>query len=134
MSGMENKVKSQPGLAGLGNTALIEKLIVLLLFFAFLAGVLMVLLPFGIGLLFGAIIAISTWPLREWMRRRGLSPFMSATLLLLLLLAFVAVPVLLLAPRMAGDLTRVLDVCEPGCRRAPRHPAGWTLFPSWATP
>lgn len=126
---MEQKVKSQPGLAGLGNTALIEKLIVLLLFFAFLAGVLMVLLPFGIGLLFGAIIAISTWPLREWMRRMGLSPVMSATLLLLLLLAFVAVPVLLLAPRMAGDLTRVLDVVRTWLQTSPPPPSWLDAIP-----
>jgi predicted PurR-regulated permease PerM len=114
---------------GLGNAALIEKSIVLLLFLAFLAGVLMVLLPFGIGLLFGGVIAISTWPLRQWMRRTGFSPAVSATLLLLGLLAFVAVPVLLLAPGLAGDLTRIMDVVRSWLQTSPPPPAWLEALP-----
>ncbi len=119
---MDRNVEPDRGLAGLGNTALIEKLIVLLLFLAFLTGVLMVLLPFGIGLLFGAIIAIAAWPLRHWMRRMGFSPVLSATILLVGLLAFVAVPVLLLAPGLAGDLTRVMDVVRHWLETSPPPP------------
>ncbi|MFN3888770.1 MAG: AI-2E family transporter [Beijerinckiaceae bacterium] len=119
---MERSQGNGRGFDPLGNTALIEKLIVLLLFLAFLTGVMMVLLPFGIGLLFGGIIAIATWPLREWMRRAGLSPFFSATFLLIGLLAFVAVPVLLLAPGLAGDLTRILDVVRQWLQSAPPPP------------
>lgn len=119
---MDRKVESDSGLAGLGNTALIEKLLVLLLFLAFLTGVLMVLLPFGIGLLFGAIIAIVAWPLRQWMRRVGFSPVISATILLVGLLAFVAVPVLLLAPGLAGDLARIMDVVRNWLATSPAPP------------
>lgn len=126
---MERKGEPAGGLGGLGNTALIEKLIVLLLFLAFLTGVLMVLLPFGIGLMFGGVIAISTWPLREWMRRVGLSPVMSATLLLVGLLAFVAIPVMLLAPGLAGDLTRTLDVLRNWLQTSPPPPAWLDSIP-----
>ena len=126
---MDRKVEPDFRLAGLGNTALIEKLIVLLLFLAFLTGVFMVLLPFGIGLLFGGVIAISTWPLREWMRRIGLSPVLSATLLLLGLLAFVAIPVLLLAPRLAGDLTQIMDVARGWLQSSPPPPVWIDAIP-----
>jgi predicted PurR-regulated permease PerM len=121
---MERGGGNGKGFDPLGNTALIEKLIVLLLFLAFLAGVLMVLLPFGIGLLFGAIIAISTWPLREWMRQIGIGPVVSATILLIGLLGFVAIPVLLLAPGLAGDVTKVLDVGRVWLQTSP-PPPGW---------
>ncbi|MBX9759063.1 MAG: AI-2E family transporter [Beijerinckiaceae bacterium] len=126
---MDDRRQPLSGLGGLGNTALIEKSIVLILFLAFAAGVLMVLLPFGIGLLFGGVIAISTWPLREWMRRAGLSPGVSATLLLIGLLAFVAIPVLLLAPRLVGDVTRVLDVVRVWLQTSPPPPVWLEAIP-----
>ena len=119
-----DQIRKRPaGRGGLENVALIEKSIVLLLFLAFLAGVLMVLLPFGIGLLFGGVIAIATWPLRQWMRAAGLSPALSAGILLIGLLAFFAIPVLLLAPRLGGDITHVLDVARGWLQTSPPPPA-----------
>ena len=138
---MEQRRATPRAPGGLGNAALIEKSIVLLLFLAFIAGVMMVLLPFGIGLLFGGVIAISTWPLRQWMRRRGLSPGVAATLLLIGLLAFVAVPVALLAPGLAGDVTRIMDVVRSWLQTSPPPPVwleaipfvGETLKGHWVT-
>lgn len=126
---MDRKLEPDRGLAGLGNTALIEKMIVLLLFLAFVTGVFMVVLPFGIGLVFGTIIAIAAWPLRQWMRSLGLSPVLSATILLVGLLAFVAVPVLLLAPGLAGDLGRVMDVVRNWLGTSPPPPSWIDLIP-----
>lgn len=126
---MSEKERLRKRVRGLDNTALIEKSIVLLLFLAFAAGVFMVLLPFGIGLLFGAIIAIAAWPLRERMRHAGLSPGVVATLLLIGLIAFVAIPVLLLAPRLAGDLARILDLVRNWLQTAPPPPVWLDAIP-----
>ena len=109
-------------LFGLGNAALIEKLIVLLLFLAFLSGLMLVLLPFGVGLMFGGVIAVAAWPLRQALRSIGMSPGWAATVLLGALLAFVAVPILLLAPRLAGETARILDVVRVWLETAPPPP------------
>ena len=109
-------------LSGLGNAALIEKSIVLLLFLAFLSGLMLVLLPFGVGLMFGGVIAVAAWPLRQALRGIGMSSGWAATVLLGALLTFVAVPILLLAPRLAGETARILDVVRVWLETAPPPP------------
>jgi predicted PurR-regulated permease PerM len=84
-------------------TATIEKAVVLLLFLGLLAGLLTVLRPFSVGLMFGGVIAITAWPARNRLTGRGVSPGVAAVLLFLGALALVLVPALLLGPNFAGQ-------------------------------
>ena len=63
-------------------TQLLERAVLLLLFAGLLLGILAVLRPFTTGILFGAILAIAAWPLRDSLLRRGLRRGLVATLLL----------------------------------------------------
>ena len=107
-----------------GNSALVEKAALLLLFLGLLAGVLMVLKPFGVGLMFGGIIAITAWPARNGLTGRGVSPGVAAVLLVLGALALVLVPVLLLGPDLAGQVVRLLDTVRAWLAQSP-EPPGW---------
>ncbi|MBX9702393.1 MAG: hypothetical protein K2X74_23345, partial [Acetobacteraceae bacterium] len=69
--------------ADVGTVRLVERAVILLLLALLLLGVLRVLQPFAIAILFGAFIAIGTWPLRALMVRRGIPRGAAATLLLL---------------------------------------------------
>src|SRR3954449_2694831 len=91
--------------AVIGNTQLIEHAVMLLLFAGLLLGVLAVLQPFATAILFGTILAIAAWPLRDLLLRRGLKRGLTATLLLLLALAVVGLPLLAVAPGLAERLT-----------------------------
>ena len=51
--------------ASTGTTQLLERAVLLLLFAGLLLGILAVLRPFATGILFGAILAIAAWPLRD---------------------------------------------------------------------
>ena len=88
-----------------GTTQLLERAILLLLFAGLLLGVLAVLRPFATAIMFGAILAIAAWPLRELLLRCGLNRGLAATLLLLLALAVVAVPLMAVAPGLGERLT-----------------------------
>jgi predicted PurR-regulated permease PerM len=103
-------------------SALIERAVVLLLFLGLLSGVLIVLKPFAIGLMFGAIIALAAWPARNALTKHGLSPGQSAALLLLGALASTLVPVLLFAPTLAGRLVDMLDVFRAWLAQSPEPP------------
>lgn len=94
----------------------------LLLFLAFLSGLVLVLLPFGVGLMFGGVIAVAAWPFRQGLRRLGVSPGWTATILLSGVLAFVAIPIMMLAPRLAGETARILDVVRAWLETAPPPP------------
>src|SRR5215213_4536985 len=91
--------------AALGTTQLLERAVLLLLFAGLLLGVLAVLRPFATAILFGTILAIAAWPLRELLLRRGLKRGLAATLLLLLALGVVVLPLLAMAPGLAERLT-----------------------------
>src|SRR5215218_1162915 len=93
------------GGAATGTTQLIERAVVLLLFGGLIIGVLAVLRPFATAILFGTILAIAAWPLRDLLLRRGLKRGLVATLLLLLALAIVVLPLLAVAPGLAERLT-----------------------------
>ena len=58
---------------------LIERLLVLGAFACLLLGVALVLKPFVTGILFGSIVVIATWPIRERLVRNGLSVGLTAT-------------------------------------------------------
>ena len=86
--------------AATGNTQLLERAVLLLLFAGLVIGVLAVLRPFATAILFGTILAIAAWPLRDFLLRCGLKRGLDATLLLLLALAVVVLP--LMARRAAS--------------------------------
>ena len=88
-----------------GTTQFLERAVLLLLFAGLVLGVLMVLLPFTTAILFGTILAIAAWPLRDFLLRCGLKRGLAATLLLLLALAVVVLPLLAVAPGLAERLT-----------------------------
>src|SRR4051795_6513710 len=99
--------------AATGTAQLLERIVLLLLFAGLLVGVLAVLRPFATAILFGAILAIAAWPLRDLMLRHGVKRGLAATLLLLLALAIVVLPLLAVAPglgdRVTQGATRVQD-------------------------
>src|SRR5215467_16166296 len=104
---MANELPSPEGkapAAAIGNTQLLERAVLLLLFGGLLLGILAVLLPFTTAILFGAILAIAGWPLRDFLLRAGLRRGLAATLLLLLALALVALPMIAVAPGLAEHL------------------------------
>lgn len=90
----------------IGVRQLLEHAVLLLLFAGLIIGVLAVLRPFATAILFGAILAIAAWPLRDLLLRHGLKRGWAATLLLLLALAIVAVPLLAVAPGLGDRLTQ----------------------------
>jgi predicted PurR-regulated permease PerM len=83
-----------------------------------------VLRPFATAILFGTILAIAAWPLREFLLRCGLKHGLDATLLLLLALAVVVLPLLAVAPGLAERLTQ-------GASRLQDYFASSPQAPSW---
>ena len=73
---------------------MLERAVILLLFGGLVIGVLTVLRPFATAILFGAILAVATWPMRDFLLGRGLSRGLTALLLLLFALAVIALPML----------------------------------------
>jgi predicted PurR-regulated permease PerM len=109
-----------------GTTQLLEHAILLLLFAGLVIGVLAVLRPFATAILFGTILAIAAWPLREFLLRCGLKRGLDATLLLLLALAVVVLPLIAVAPGLAERLTQ-------GANRLHGYLATTPRVPSWLT-
>jgi predicted PurR-regulated permease PerM len=107
---MANELPSPEGearaAAAIGATQLLERTVLLLLFAGLLLGILAVLRPFITAILFGTILAIAAWPLRDYLLRRGLNRGLTATLLLLLALALLALPMMAVAPGLAEHLTQ----------------------------
>ena len=89
-----------------GIRQLLERTVLLLLFAGLIIGVLAVLRPFATAILFGTILAIAAWPLRDFLLRHGLRRGLAATLLLLLALAVVVLPLLAMAPGLGDRLTQ----------------------------
>src|SRR6516225_12126016 len=110
--------------ASTGTTQLLERAFLLLLFAVLLLGILAVLRPFITAILFGAILAIAAWPLRDFLLRHGLKRGLAATLLLLLALAVVALPLLAMAPGLCERLTQ-------GAGRMRDYFASAPQIPSW---
>src|SRR6516162_8116935 len=112
------------GASPTGTTQLLEHAILLLLFAGLVIGVLAVLRPFTTAILFGAILAIAAWPLRDFLLRRGLKRGLAATLLLLLALAVVSLPLMAMAPGLGERLTQ-------GTTRLQDYFASAPQIPSW---
>lgn len=120
-SSRNDEARADPSI---GNTLLLEHALLLLLFAGLLLGILAVLWPFTTAILFGAILAIAAWPLRDFLLRKGLSRGLTATLLLLLALAFIALPIMAVAPGLADHLTQ-------GARRLKDYFASAPQVPTW---
>jgi len=110
--------------AATGTTQLLERAVLLLLFAGLVIGVLAVLRPFATAILFGTILAIAAWPLRDFLLRCGLKRGLDATLLLLLALAVVVLPLMAVAPGLAERLTQ-------GASRLQDYFASAPQVPSW---
>src|SRR5436305_15140506 len=108
--------------AVVSTTQLLERAILLLLFGGLILGVVAVLRPFATAILFGTILAIAAWPLRELLLRCGLKRGLAATLLLLLALAVVAVPLMAVAPGLGERLTQGSDRLRDYFAGAPQLP------------
>ena len=106
------------------NRKLLERAFLLMLFAGLLVGILAVLRPFTTAILFGTILAIAAWPLRDFLVRLGLKPGLAATLLVLLALAFVALPLMAVAPGLTEHLTQ-------GARRLHDYFANAPQVPAW---
>src|SRR5437764_13800373 len=84
--------------------ALIERSILVLLVLGLFIGVLAVVRPFTIAILFGAALATAAWPIRRALVRRGLGRGPAAALLLLLSLVLIVLPVLAFAPHLTDPM------------------------------
>jgi len=107
-------------------TLLLERLVVLLLFSGLLVGVALVLRPFVTSILFGTILVLATWPLREWLIRRGLSRTLTSVVLLLLAIACVAMPVIFISPGLSERLVEGAHRVQAFLAAAPETP-GWIV-------
>jgi len=112
-----------------GTTQLLEHAFLLLLFAGLLVGVLAVLRPFTPAILFGAILAIAAWPLRNLLLRRGLTRGLAATLMLLLALAVVALPLIAIAPGLGERLTQAASRIQEYFAGSPRIPSAVAGLP-----
>jgi len=103
---------------------MIERLLALGAFACLLLGVALVLRPFVTGILFGGIVVIATWPIREALVRNGVSVGLTASLLLLVALGTVGIPAIVLAPGLAE---RIVE----GIQRLQAYFAGAPELPNW---
>ena len=84
--------------------ALVEHAFVLMLFGGLVLGVLMVLQPLATAILFGAVLAIATWPVRSQLLRLGLGHGAVAVLMSVVAVVLIGLPILAAAPRLASGL------------------------------
>jgi predicted PurR-regulated permease PerM len=105
-----------------GTTQLLERAFLLLLSAGLLFGILAVLRPFTTAILFGAILAIAAWPLRDFLLRHGLRRGLVATLLLVLALAVVVLPLMAMAPGLGERLTQGAGRLRDYLASAPQIP------------
>ena len=128
---MANEIRSLEGgaRASTGTTQLLEHAVLLLLFAGLLVGILAVLRPFFTAILFGAILAMAAWPLRDFLLRRGLKRGLAATLLLVLALALVVLPLMAMAPGLGERLTHGADRLRDYFAGAPQIPPSLAGLP-----
>jgi predicted PurR-regulated permease PerM len=103
----------------------VERAVILLLLALLLVGVLRVLQPFTIAILFGGFLAIGTWPLRKWLVGRGVPRLAAAGLLLVALVLLVALPAVVLAPGLSGQIRFGSSLAREWLAHAPESPPDW---------
>jgi predicted PurR-regulated permease PerM len=104
---------------------LIEQSIVLMLVGGLVLGVLLVLQPLATAILFGAILAIATWPLRSALLRLGVGHGTAAALMSLAAILLVGLPLIAAAPRLATSLTEGAIRLEAVLATFPAGPPDW---------
>ena len=104
---------------------LIERALALFLFGLLVLGVIVILRPLATSILFGAVFAIATWPLRAMLVRVGFGRGLTASVLLIASLLLVAVPALLLAPSLAAKLTDAAHRLQQELEDLSDLPPGW---------
>jgi len=104
---------------------LIEQTIIVILFSGLVFGVILVLRPVATAILFGAIFAIATWPVRACLIRSGLKPGYTAMLMLLAALVLAGLPMLVAAPRLAVRLADGAQQLEAALLTLPSLPPDW---------
>jgi len=112
-----------------GNASLMEKFALLLLFSLLLAGVYLVLRPFMLGIVFGAIMAVSAWPVRSWLVSKGCSGLTAAALMLTVLLIFVLAPMVVAAPGLAVEVRGLVEQGIAWVGSSPQLPGFITNLP-----
>jgi predicted PurR-regulated permease PerM len=105
---------------------LIERLVAVLLFSGLIIGVALVLRPFVTAILFGGILVIATWPVHEWLLRKGFSNGTAAVILASIAVAFIIVPVGALTPWLSGQLAEAVPRAQKILNDAPELP-NWII-------
>jgi predicted PurR-regulated permease PerM len=103
--------------------ALIERSILVLIVVGLSIGVLMIVKPFTTAILFGATLATAVWPVRQALVCHGLRRGSAAALLLLLSLVLVVLPMLVVAPHLADQLSRGIQRIQSYFAATPEQPA-----------
>src|SRR5438270_2914831 len=103
--------------------ALIERSILVILVLGLFIGVLAVVRPFTIAILFGAALATAAWPIRQALVRQGLGRGPTAALLLLLSLVLVVLPMLAFAPHLADQMVQGTQRVQSYFAATPEEPA-----------
>ena len=103
--------------------ALIERSILVMLVLGLFIGVLAVVRPFTIAILFGAALATAAWPIRQALIRQGLGRGATAALLLLLSLVLVVLPMIAFAPHLADQMVRGTQRVQSYFAATPEQPA-----------
>jgi predicted PurR-regulated permease PerM len=117
---MDQSPPPQPGLA-----PIMERGLAVLAVGGVLLGILATLQPFATSIMFGAILAIALWPLRDALVRRGLGRGIAATLLLLLVLAAIVVPTLAIAPGLVEAINAGMVRAREALLHAPVEAPAW---------
>jgi len=102
--------------------ALIERSILVAIVVGLSIGVLMIVKPFTTAILFGATLATAAWPVRQALVRHGLRRGSAAALLLLLSLVLVVLPMLVVAPHLADQLSRGIQRIQSYFAANPEQP------------
>jgi predicted PurR-regulated permease PerM len=103
--------------------ALIERSILVLLFVGLVVGVLAIVKPFTTAILFGAALATAAWPMRQALVRHGFGRGAAAALLLLLSLVVIVLPMLVIAPHLADQLSHGVNRVQSYFAATPEQPA-----------
>lgn len=112
-------------IGGVATSKLIEAALALGLVGLLLWGVLMVLAPFVMAILFGAFIAVGTWPMRDALVARGFRPSRAALLLFVGLVLVVAVPIVLIAPALPAQIGAAVELARTTIENVPDVPPDW---------
>ena len=119
---MDREPLGSPGVA-----TTIERGLALIVVGGLLLGILAVLRPFATAILFGSILAIAIWPLRDALVRRGLRAGWAATLLLVMVLVAVVTPLLLIAPGLVATIDSGATWAHEALLSAPSDPPRWLV-------